>query len=104
MSLHGSASHFELARDFSVVTALQKQLDDLLFARSQPNGLLRHRNPLRFRFALQTVLNWDVSNRVASTMPLCDRDCCDQRTPISTGTCKPRKRVFRSGIRPTELH
>ena len=34
MSLHGSASHFELARNFGVITALQKQFDDLLFARS----------------------------------------------------------------------
>jgi hypothetical protein len=34
MRLDGPASHFQLARDFCVVTALQKQLDDLLFARS----------------------------------------------------------------------
>jgi hypothetical protein len=46
MSLHGSARHVELAGDFGVVTALQKQLDDLLFARSEPNGLLRHHYPL----------------------------------------------------------
>jgi hypothetical protein len=34
MCLHSSARHFELACDFSVVTTLQKQLDDLLFARA----------------------------------------------------------------------
>jgi hypothetical protein len=34
MSLHGSTRHLELAGDFGIVTALQKQLDDLLFARS----------------------------------------------------------------------
>jgi len=34
MSLHGSTRHFELAGDFGVVTALQKQFDYLLFARS----------------------------------------------------------------------
>jgi hypothetical protein len=34
MSFHGSARHFELAGNFSVVTALQKQLDNLLFTRS----------------------------------------------------------------------
>jgi hypothetical protein len=34
MSLHGSARHLELARDLGIVTALQKQFDDLLFARS----------------------------------------------------------------------
>jgi hypothetical protein len=34
MSLHGSARHFELAGNFRIVTALQKQIDDLLFSRS----------------------------------------------------------------------
>jgi hypothetical protein len=45
MSFHGSARHFELAGNFGVVTALQKQFDDLLFARSKPNGLLDHHSP-----------------------------------------------------------
>jgi len=70
MSLHGSARHLELAGNFGIVTALQKQFDDLLFARSKPYGLLHHRYPLGLKFALQTVLNWDVSDCVASTMPL----------------------------------
>jgi hypothetical protein len=69
MSLHGSARHLELAGNFGIVTALQKQFDDLLFARSKPYGLL-HRYPPGLKFALQTVLNWDVSDYVASTMPL----------------------------------
>jgi hypothetical protein len=34
MSFHGSARHLELAGDLGVITPLQKQLDDLLFARS----------------------------------------------------------------------
>jgi hypothetical protein len=34
MCLHGSPRHFELARDFGIVTALQQQLDDLLLSRS----------------------------------------------------------------------
>jgi hypothetical protein len=45
MSLHGPARHLELAGDFGIVTALQKQFDDLLFARSKPNGLLVHYSP-----------------------------------------------------------
>ena len=45
MSFHGSPRHLELAGNLSVVTALQKQLDDLLFARSQPNSLFLHRIP-----------------------------------------------------------
>jgi hypothetical protein len=46
MSLHGSARHLELAGNFGVVTALQKQFNDLLFAGAQPNGLRRHHCPL----------------------------------------------------------
>jgi hypothetical protein len=34
VSLHGSARHLELAGDFGIITALQKQFDDLLLARS----------------------------------------------------------------------
>jgi hypothetical protein len=46
MRLHGSARHLQLAGNFGVVTALQKQFDDLLFARSKPNGLLDHHSLL----------------------------------------------------------
>jgi hypothetical protein len=34
MSLYGSARHLELVRNLGIVTALQEQFDDLLFARS----------------------------------------------------------------------
>jgi hypothetical protein len=47
MCLYRSTRHLELAGDFGVVAALQKQFDDLLFARSQPNGLLVHHYPHR---------------------------------------------------------
>jgi hypothetical protein len=46
VSLYGSARHLELAGDLGVVTTLQKQFDDLLFARSKPNALLVHHFPL----------------------------------------------------------
>jgi hypothetical protein len=42
MSFHGSACHFELAGNFGVVTALQEQFDDLLFAGPQANGRIPH--------------------------------------------------------------
>ncbi len=42
MSFYGSACHFELAGNFGVVTALQEQFDDLLFAGPQANGGIRH--------------------------------------------------------------
>jgi hypothetical protein len=34
MSLHGSARHLELRGNLGIITALQKQFDNLLFARS----------------------------------------------------------------------
>jgi hypothetical protein len=34
MSLYSSARHLKLAGDLGIVTALQEQFDDLLFARS----------------------------------------------------------------------
>jgi hypothetical protein len=42
MGLHGSARHLELTRNFGVVTTLQKQFYDLLFAWTQANGLCLH--------------------------------------------------------------
>jgi len=42
MSFYGSARHLELTGNFGVVTTLQEQLNDLLFARTQPNGLFFH--------------------------------------------------------------
>ena len=46
MSLHGSPRHIELAGDFGIVATLQKQFDNLLFARPQPNSLILHQVPL----------------------------------------------------------
>ena len=48
MSFHSSPGHFQLTCNFGVVTALQKQFDDLLFAWAQPNSLFLHRFPLFF--------------------------------------------------------
>src|ERR1700730_1599657 len=45
MSLYGSPRHFQLTCNFRVITTLQKQLDDLLFAWAQPNSLFLHRFP-----------------------------------------------------------
>jgi hypothetical protein len=42
MSLYSSPRHLELACDLGVVTTLQKQFNNLLFARTEPNGLLLH--------------------------------------------------------------
>jgi len=46
MSFHSSPRHFELSGNLGVVTALQKQLDNLLFAWTEPNSLLLHSIPL----------------------------------------------------------
>jgi hypothetical protein len=42
MSFHSTPGHFELAGDLGVVASLQQQIDDLLFARTEPNSLLLH--------------------------------------------------------------
>jgi hypothetical protein len=42
MSFHGAPRHFELAGNFGVVTALQQQFDNLLFAWTEPHGRLLH--------------------------------------------------------------
>lgn len=46
MSLHGTPRHVQLGGDFGVVATLQKQFDNLLFARPQPNSLILHQVPL----------------------------------------------------------
>jgi hypothetical protein len=51
VSFHGSARHIQLAGDLRVVTSLQQQLDDLLFARAQPNGLFVVHIPPSFGIA-----------------------------------------------------
>jgi hypothetical protein len=53
MGFYGSHCHLELGGDFGVVTTLQKQFNNLLFARTEPNGLLLHLiPPLSVAFAL----------------------------------------------------
>jgi hypothetical protein len=42
MSLYSAPRHLQLACNLGVIAALQKQLYNLLFARTEPNGLLLH--------------------------------------------------------------
>jgi len=42
MSLHSAPRHLKLSRYFGVVAPLQQQVDNLLFARTEPNSLLFH--------------------------------------------------------------
>jgi hypothetical protein len=46
MSLHGPPRHVQLGGDFGIVATLQKQFDNLLFARPEPNSLILHQVPL----------------------------------------------------------
>ena len=55
MSLHGSPRHFQFHGNFRVVAALQQQLDNLLFARTQPNSLLLHPTPPDFLHRLRPI-------------------------------------------------
>jgi hypothetical protein len=53
MSFYGSPCDSELGGAFSVVTTLQKQFNNLVFARTEPNALLLHLTPaLSVLFAL----------------------------------------------------
>jgi hypothetical protein len=52
MSFHGPPRHFQLNSNLSIVAALQKQFDNLLFARTQSMSRLIHPNLLSvFAFA-----------------------------------------------------
>lgn len=42
MSFHGTPRHVELRGYLGVVASLQQQVDDLLFARTEPHSLLLH--------------------------------------------------------------
>jgi hypothetical protein len=42
MGFYGSPCHLEFGGDFGVVTTLQKQFNNLLLARTEPNGLFIH--------------------------------------------------------------
>jgi hypothetical protein len=46
MSFHGAPRHLQLTGNLGVIAALQKQLDNLLFARAKSNSLLPHPIPL----------------------------------------------------------
>jgi len=72
MSFHGSPCHFQLASDLGVITALQKQLNDLLLPWTEPNGLLLHPNLplLEIRLARQGGVLANLSDFIASTLPL----------------------------------
>jgi hypothetical protein len=50
MGFYGSPRHFQLAGNFGVIASLQKQVHDLLFARTETNRLLLHSTLPSFRF------------------------------------------------------
>ena len=50
MGFHGAPRHLELSGNLGIITTLQKQFDDLLFAGTQPNSLLHHPIPLYIYF------------------------------------------------------
>jgi hypothetical protein len=45
MGFYSSPCHRELGGDFGVITTLQQQFNNLLFARTEPNGLIIHLIP-----------------------------------------------------------
>jgi len=70
MGLYRSPRHVELGGNLGIVTTLQKQVNDLLFAWTEPNSLFLHLVPLFLGivFAGQAWSNL-CPFLVASTMP-----------------------------------
>jgi len=58
MGFYGAPRHVELAGDLGVIATLQKQFDNLPFARPQPNGLLLHQTSLYLPFANRPSAAW----------------------------------------------
>jgi hypothetical protein len=75
MSFDSSPRHLKLVGDLGVVTTLQKQFDDLLFARTQPNSLLLHPNPPFLTSPPLEISAWrNLSNFIAPALPFSVRD------------------------------
>jgi hypothetical protein len=91
MSLHGAPCHIELAGNFGIVTPLQQQIDNLLFARPQPNSLFLHSH---FPLFLSLILPSPVERGgtfpklIASTLPL-----------LGKAAGSARKIIFHSNLR-----
>lgn len=75
MSLHRAPCHVELGSYFGIITTLQKQVDDLLFARTEPNSVLLHCYPPRFGMYPRPGERGGTFNFViASALPLSGGD------------------------------
>ena len=72
MSFDGSAGHLQLFGNFGVVTTLQEQFYDLLFARTQANWLFLHLIPpfLVVPGIIRGGTAETFPELIASTMPL----------------------------------
>jgi hypothetical protein len=70
MSFHSAPRHLKLTGNLGVVTTLQKQFDDLLFARAEPNSLILHPIPLLASpFRPTLVQDGIVPYFIAPTLP-----------------------------------
>jgi len=77
MSFYGPSRHLQLAGDFRIITTLQKQFDNLLFARAKPNSLFVHRFPPFFFLSLIAIAHWGRSLPfpIAHTLPSSTGEC-----------------------------
>jgi hypothetical protein len=76
MSLHGTPRHVQLGGDFGIVATLQKQFDNLLFARPQPNSLILHQVPLFvvYCFPWPDEQHGSFPNLIAPSLPFSVRE------------------------------
>jgi len=72
MGLHRATRHLELAGNLRVVTPLQEEFDNLLFPRTQPNGLLLHQT---------SPLFWHrLSRQPGARLGICKTRCIQNAT------------------------
>jgi len=100
MSLHCSTRHVELARDFRIVTTLQKQFDDLLLAWAKPNGLIFHSGPPSFLETPSPVIGAAELSRIHSIHDAILRRklAVTVKQLISTGTCRQLLNLRETGF------
>src|SRR5262249_21961808 len=103
MCLHSAPRHFQLAGNFSVVTSLQKQVHDLLFARTEPNSLLLHSTLPFLNFLVYgspIVQRLDLSKRRSTHVAILGTKFrFSAGTLFSTGTCRQPEPLPNSEVR-----
>jgi len=99
MSFHGTPCHIELAGDFGVIASLQKQVYDLLFARTEPNSLLFHSILPFFGFAAPEKGARLISSSHSIHVAISGANEWENRKTIFHRHLQPKRMATQIGIR-----